>query len=128
LIWPAAAGQHVPAAERHLTQLNVLDQRLQVIPRPVEPLEAPHVGSVQDPGLYIHGYHPRRGPLAAASGHRCLRTQVIHDVPQCVRRLQDVVDGAEQGGIRGDRDLGVLRPRLHDRDVAPAFAGDALAG
>jgi hypothetical protein len=53
---------------------------------------------------------------------------MIHDVAQRVRGLQDVVDGAEQRRIRGDRDLGVLGPRLHDRDVVPAFARDALAG
>ena len=52
---------------------------------------------------------------------------MIHDVPQRIRGLQDVVDGAEQRGIRGDRDLGVLGPRLHHRDVTPAFACDALA-
>jgi hypothetical protein len=52
---------------------------------------------------------------------------MIHDVPQCIRGLQDVVDGAEQRGIRGDRDLGVLGPRLHDRDVVPAFTRDAIA-
>jgi hypothetical protein len=52
---------------------------------------------------------------------------MIHDVPQRIRGLQDVVDGAEQHGIRGDRDLGVLSPRLHHRDVTPAFARDALA-
>jgi hypothetical protein len=98
------------------------------MPRPVEPLEAPHEGRVQHPGLHVHGDQPRVGPLAAARGHLCLRTQVIHDVLQRVRALHDVVDGAEQGGIRGDRDLGVLRPRLHDRDVTPAFARDALAG
>jgi len=53
---------------------------------------------------------------------------MIHDVPQRVRGLQDVVDGAEQGGIRGHCDLGVLGLRLHDRDVRPAFARDAFAG
>jgi hypothetical protein len=78
--------------------------------------------------LHIRGYQPRRGPLAAASGHPCLRTQLIHDVLQRVRGLQDVVDGAEQGGIRDARDPGLLGLRLHDRDVTPAFARDALAG
>jgi len=52
---------------------------------------------------------------------------MIQDIPQRVRRLQDVVHGAEQRGIRGDRDLGVLGPRLHDGDVTPAFLRDALA-
>jgi hypothetical protein len=107
--------------------VNVVEQLLQMIPRLAEPLEAAHVGSMEHPGLQVHGDHPRGSPFAAASGHWCPRTQMIHDVPQRIRGLQDVVDGAEQRGIRGDRDLGVLGPRLHYRDVTPAFARDALA-
>ena len=46
----AAAGQDIPAAERQFTDVNVLDQLLQMMPRPVETLEAAHIGGVQRPG------------------------------------------------------------------------------
>ena len=48
------------AAERYLTDVHVLEQQLQMTPRPVETLEAPHVGSVEQ-----QRGGPRRGPAAA---------------------------------------------------------------
>jgi hypothetical protein len=52
--------------------------------------------------------------------------QPRQDVPQRVRGLQDVVHGAEQGGVGGQPDFGFLGLRLHDRDVVPPLAGDVL--
>jgi hypothetical protein len=40
------AGDDVPAAERYLADVDVLDQLLQVIPWSAESGEAPHVGCV----------------------------------------------------------------------------------
>ena len=77
--------------------------------------------------LHIHGHQERRGPLAAAGGHPCSRAQTAHDVLQRARGLEDVVDGAEKGGVRGGRDLRILGPRPDHRDVTPAFLRDVLA-
>ena len=71
-------------------------------------LQAPHEWSVQHPGVQVHAHQPRGGPLAAARGHPGAGTELGHDVPQRARGLQDVMDGAEQGGIRGHGDLRIL--------------------
>jgi len=39
---------------------------------------------------------------------QCPRTELGHDVPERVRGLQDVVDGAEKSRVRGHRDVRVL--------------------
>ena len=49
--------------------MDALDQLLKKIPRPVEPFEASHIGSMEHSDLHVHGHHDRRGPLAAASRH-----------------------------------------------------------
>jgi hypothetical protein len=51
------AGHDIPAAERHLTDMDALDQLLKEIPRPVEPFEASHIGSMQHSHLHVHGHH-----------------------------------------------------------------------
>jgi len=107
--------------------LDALDQLLEMVPGPVEPRKAPHVGRVEHSHLHVHGHHDRRGPLTAASGHPCPWPQAAHDVLQRVRGLQDVVDGAKEGGVGAGRDRRVLGPRLHHRDVAPALRRDVLA-
>jgi hypothetical protein len=52
-----SAGHDIPAAERHLTDMDALDQLLKKIPRPVEPFEASHIGSMQHSHLHVHGHH-----------------------------------------------------------------------
>jgi len=52
-----SAGHDIPAAERHLTDMDALDQLLKKIPRPVEPFEASHIGSMHHSHLHVHGHH-----------------------------------------------------------------------
>src|SRR5208337_965850 len=102
------ASDDIPVAEWYLADIDVLDQLLQVIPWPVESGEVPYVGCVQHPDLQVQGHHGPRGPFAASGGDPCAGTELAHDVLQRAGGLQDVVHGAEQGGVRGDRDLRVL--------------------
>jgi 3-oxoadipate enol-lactonase len=102
------AGHDVTAAKGQLTDLDVVHHLRQVTPRPAEPAEAPHVGRVHGGYQQVPEHHGRPGPLAATGGDRRSRAQLAHDVTQRVGGLEDVVHGAEQGGVRGDRDLGRL--------------------
>ena len=61
-----AAGHDITAAERHLPDLHVLDQLLQMLPRPVESAEAPNVRGVQ------HARPSSSGPPSSARP-TCLR-------------------------------------------------------
>jgi hypothetical protein len=89
----------MPAAERQLTDLNIVDQLLQMIPWPVEPSKLRTQGAwsilARRFTATIHG--AAHLPPPAATG--APGTQMIHDVPQRVQGLHDVVGGAEQGGI-----------------------------
>ena len=73
-------------------------------------------------------------PISAGAAHRrrrshpCPRAEPGQDIAQRAGGLQDVVHRAEQGGVGGRGDPGIHGPRLHHRDVAPAFEGDTLTG
>ncbi len=106
---PAAARE---AVHRGATSQDIIDTALMLLAaRAVKAIEADVVTAAEQrrrriaAGRRLH--QPRRGPLAAASGHPSPGTQMIHDVSQRARGLHDVVNGAEQGGIRSDRDPGI---------------------
>jgi 3-oxoadipate enol-lactonase len=69
-------------AEGHLAHTEVVDQTIQVVPRPVEAIEAVDVGRMQREQVQVQGHHPGRGPLAAAGGHRSPGAEAVHDFPQ----------------------------------------------
>ena len=73
-------------------------------------------------------------PISAGAAHlpppaaTMPRAEPGQHIAQRAGGLQDVVHRAEQGGVGGSGDPGILGRRLHHRDVAPAFEGDALTG
>lgn len=104
------AGHDVPGAERDLTDMDVLDQLLQIPPRPVESVEA-HGGRLR---RKLAGYKSLLSADATVTGQAlpvALRCQMPVDVP-----------GVKQvGGLRA---APVLRQQL-DRQVGDRGTGSA---
>ena len=92
-------------------------------------LEAPRKGSVQHPGLQVHAHQPRCGPLAAARGHPCPRTELGYDPSPLVRGRQGC--SAAAGSTSACLTRGVQGSQLgHEpyRSAQPCYRGGASRG